>query len=374
MNTKETNQAQCDGEPVAAPNAETVATSAPPASDRFVKPDDAGQALPPLVSAEYVQQLQASGHYDRVRYIIEPTDKELALSGHWDTSGERCDTVVRGLQHKYTQTALLLVTDSCFAHCRYCFRKRFVGQSSDEIAVDYAEVARYVAAHPEINNILLSGGDPLTLPTEQLEAIVEPFLSIEHVTSIRFGTKAIVYLPRRLAERRLLRLLERIRQAGKAACLIVHVDHYGELSPETDDLLRDLRAAGVQLLNQTVMLRHINDDPDVLTQTFATVHRLGIRQYYLFQARPVRGATHFQTPLRQGVRIAQEVTRRLNGMEKSFRFVMSHETGKIEILDLSDDDRLIMRYQQCTQPAKIGRVFSRPCPPDARWLDDLPED
>jgi L-lysine 2,3-aminomutase len=116
----------------------------------------------------------------------------------------------------------------------------------------------------------------------------------------------------------------------------------------------------------------VNDDPEVLAAVFAAMHSLGVRPYYLFQARPVKGATHFQVPLGRGVEIVHEVSRRLNGLEKTFRYIMSHSTGKIEILDLAEDNRLYMRYHRSRDVEKIGRVFSRPYRDGACWLDDLP--
>jgi L-lysine 2,3-aminomutase len=119
-------------------------------------------------------------------------------------------------------------------------------------------------------------------------------------------------------------------------------------------------------------MRQVNDDPEVLATLFAGLHAMGVRPYYLFQARPVKGATHFQVPLGRGAEIVREVNRRLHGLEKTFRYIMSHRTGKIEILDLAEDNRLYMRYHQNKDVERIGRVFSRPYREGACWLDDLP--
>ena len=326
------------------------------------------------VTKFYDNQIRNSGYYEQLRHLVEPSLKEFDSPGSLDTSGEHDNTVVVGLQHKYPQTGLLLVTDRCASYCRYCFRKRIVGHDSDEIAPDFAKVAEYIARHPEMNNVLLSGGDPMVLNTKQLHAIMDHLLSIRHLSSIRFGTKSVAFYPPRFADPSLPGLFQRIQEAGKAAIIVGHFDHIGEISDEAVANIRKLRAIGVQFLNQAVLLNRINDDADILARTFARCHEIGSRPYYLFQARPVKAASHFQVPFRRAVPIVRGINQRLSGIQKTFKYIMSHYTGKIEILDLGDDGRLYMRYHQCKDAGKIGRIFSRPCPDGACWLDDLPED
>ena len=139
------------------------------------------------VTKFYNEQIRSSGYYEQLKHIVEPTLKEFESSGTLDTSGEHDNTVVPGLQHKYRQTGLLLVTDKCASYCRYCFRKRLVGNDSDEITPDYANAARYMRSHPEMNNVLLSGGDPFTLNTNQLHHMMDQLLTVPNLTPIRFG-------------------------------------------------------------------------------------------------------------------------------------------------------------------------------------------
>src|SRR5215510_8578035 len=325
------------------------------------------------VTKFYNDVILKSGYYEQLKHIVEPSLKEFDSSGKLDTSGEHDSTVVPGLQHKYRQTGLLLVTDRCASYCRYCFRKRIVGNDSDEIAPDYARVASYIQGHPEINNVLLSGGDPFVLSTHKLHRIMDHLLPIPHLTSIRFGTKTIAFYPPRFADPALPALFERILRAGKAPIIVAHFDHVGEISEEAETNIARLRTNGVQFLNQTVLLGKVNDDPDILAATFGKCHSIGVRPYYLFQGRPVKGASHFQIPLRRGVEIVRGVNRRLSGIEKTFKYIMSHYTGKIEILDISPDKRLYMRYHQNRNPDMVGKIFSRPYQEGACWLDDLPE-
>ncbi|MBR1033829.1 KamA family radical SAM protein [Bradyrhizobium liaoningense] len=325
------------------------------------------------VTKFYREQIAKGRYYDQLKRIVEPSLDEFESPGTLDTSGEHDNTVVPGLQHKYPQTGLLLVTERCGSYCRYCFRKRIVGKASDEIAPDFDQVAQYITRHPEMTNVLLSGGDPFVLSTAKLNRILDHLLPINHLSSIRFGTKMLAYQPRRFEDSALPTLFERIHKAGKTPIIVTHFDHVGEISSDAEHKVRSLRAQGVQFLNQAVLLAKVNDDPKILAETFAKCHDTGVRPYYLFQARPVKGASHFQVALRRGIEIARGVNQRLSGIEKTFKYIMSHYTGKIEILDLADDSRVYMRYHQNKVPEKIGQIFSRPHVEAACWLDDLPE-
>ena len=324
------------------------------------------------VTPFYRDQIRKSGYYDQLKYIVEPSLNEFTSPGSLDTSGEHDHTVVPGLQHKYAQTGLLLVTDRCASYCRYCFRKRLVGNDSKEVAPDYTAVADYIKRHPEMTNILMSGGDPFVLSTQKLHKILDHLLPIEHLSSIRFGSKTVAFAPKRFEDPGLPALFQRILDAGKTPVIVAHFDHIGEISEESERGIRKMRAAGVQFLNQSVLLAKVNDNPDTLAATFAKCHAIGVRPYYLFQGRPVKAASHFQVPLRRGIEIARGVNQRLSGIQKTFKYIMSHYTGKIEILDLGSDGRVYMRYHQNKNPEKIGKIFSRPYVEGAYWLDDLP--
>jgi KamA family protein len=325
------------------------------------------------VTKFYDNQIRNSGYYEQLKHIVEPSLQEFSSPGKLDTSGEHDSTVVPGLQHKYRQTGLLLVTDRCASYCRYCFRKRIVGNDSDEIAPDYAVVGEYIRQHPEMNNVLLSGGDPFVLKTEKLHRIMDHLLPIPHLTSIRFGTKTIAFYPPRFADPTLPEFFKRLIEARKMPVIVAHFDHFGEVSEEAERNILRLREVGVQFLNQTVLLGNVNDDPDILAATVQKCHSMGVRPYYIFQGRPVRGASHFQVPLRRGIEIIRGLNQRLSGIQKTFKYIMSHYTGKIEILDLADDNRIYMRYHQNRDPRLVGKIFSRPYSEGACWLDDLPQ-
>ncbi|MBB4232865.1 KamA family radical SAM protein [Rhizobium mongolense] len=342
---------------------------------RTVSPDElaAHSITRYRVTRSYREQIINSGYYDQLKFIVEPSFEEFESPGNLDTSGEHDNTVVSGFQHKYAQTGLLLATDRCASYCRYCFRKRIVGKDSDEIAADLGEIESYIGVHPEMTNVLVSGGDPFVLRTGRLHQILDHLLPFPHLNSIRFGTKMLAYAPKRFEDPALLALFQRIHDARKAAVIVTHFDHIGEISVDAERSIRSLCTRGVQFLNQTVLLAKVNDDPETLAATFAKCHQMGIRPYYLFQGRPVKGASHFQVPLRRGLNIVRGIDQRLSGIQKTFKYIMSHYTGKIEILDLGADGRVYMRYHQNKDPEKIGKIFSRAYVEGGCWLDDLPE-
>ncbi len=184
--------------------------------------------------------------------------------------------------------------------------------------------------------------------------------------------KTITFNPIRLRDPKLKSVFERIINAGKAAVVVTHFDHFAEISDEARARIRELREIGVQFLNQGVLLKGVNDDEPTLIRTFANLHAIGLRPYYLFQTRPVLGASRFQVPLREGVTLVRAAQHNLSGIQKTFRYVMSHVTGKIEILGFdAKTDRLILRYHQAKDPNMVGLVFSKNCAADARWLDEL---
>lgn len=168
------------------------------------------------------EQITQGGQYEQLKHVVEPSVEEFESPGSLDQSGEHDNTVVPGLQHKYAQTGLLLVTDRCGSYCRYCFRKRIVDKDSDEIAPDVAAAARYIGSHPEITNVLLSGGDPFVLSTSKLNSILNHLLLITHLESVRFGTKMVAYQPQRFEDSALAALFQRIRDANKTAIIVTH--------------------------------------------------------------------------------------------------------------------------------------------------------
>jgi lysine 2,3-aminomutase len=202
------------------------------------------------VNDYYLSLIDWSNPDDPLRKIVIPNSAELQEYGRWDASDEDTNYVVPGCQHKYKTTALLLVSEVCGAYCRFCFRKRLFRADVKEAVTDVQEGLEYISRHPEINNVLLTGGDPFVLATHKLRLIIEKLRSIEHVKIIRIGSKMPVFNPMRIYEdHALLELLRQNSTAEKRIYVMVHVNHPREITQEARKCFQALHDAGVILVN-----------------------------------------------------------------------------------------------------------------------------
>ncbi|MFW9847425.1 MAG: KamA family radical SAM protein, partial [Candidatus Thorarchaeota archaeon] len=297
---------------------------------------------------------------------------ELISEGSYDTSGELSNTVLSGLQHKYKQTALILATAECAMYCRHCFRKRLVGLPSQEILRDIEAAVEYIRNHEEINNILVTGGDPFTLDTFRISNLLEALSSVPHLEFIRFGTRIPVTYPMRiLHDEGLLEVLRKHSRLSRRLFVVTQFNHPNEITEESIAAIDRLMSAGVVVNNQTVLLKGVNDDPAVLSNLQNRLVSIGVNPYYVFQCRPVaRVKKTFQVPLYYGYQIVEEAKKLLNGHSKRFRYIMSHHTGKIEILGIFDR-KFLFKYHQAKDSNDQGRIFTREVDKTATWLDDL---
>jgi len=325
----------------------------------------------PFRSNEYYLSLidWKDGH-DPLRRIIVPDLRELRAGGSADPSCEKDYTKKPGLQHKYDQTGLLLLTDVCGGICRFCFRKRLFMSCERETVKDVSANIEYIREHKEITNVLLTGGDPLTLETRHLESILRELREIPHVNIIRIGSKMLAYNPYRiLNDPNLLYVLSRYSTPEKRIYLMAHFNHPRELTEVSVRAAEALRNAGVIVVNQTPILNGINDEPEILTMLFRNLSFAGISPYYVFQCRPTSGNHLFQVPVEQSYEILQKSWQACSGLAKRARFVMSHTTGKIEIVGKTAT-HVFMRYHQAADPANIGKFMIFHADPVARWFDD----
>ncbi len=329
---------------------------------------------PMSVTPYYLSLIDWSDPHDPIRKMAIPSDGELSPIGSYDTSGERENTKLPGLQHKYTKTALVLVTNRCAVYCRHCFRKRLVGLPSEEILKRFEDAAGYITEHREINNVLLTGGDPLVLSTDAISFMLESLLRIDHLNFIRIGTRVPVVLPNRITEDSELRALFReSSRPGKRIYVVSQFNHPREITEKSTAAVAALIRSGVIVSNQAVLLKGVNDDPDVLAELQSRLVGIGVSPYYVFQCRPVkRVQSSFQVPLARAYRIVEEAKAMLDGHSKNFKFVMSHRTGKIEVVGIANDE-VYLRYHQAKDQEDIGRFFRRRLTPGAGWLDDLGE-
>jgi lysine 2,3-aminomutase len=328
---------------------------------------------PMSIPRYYLSLIDPGDRNDPIRKMAVPSTGELDLDGSYDTSGERKNTKLPGLQHKYKNTVLLLSANVCSMYCRHCFRKRMVGLSNDEIIGRFHEAYEYLASHTEVNNVLISGGDSLILPTHVLGHFLAQLTRLEHLDYIRFGSRMAVTFPDRiLKDPELLELFRAYSRKERRIYLHTQFNHPREITEESTEAVHRVIKSGVIVNNQTVLLRDVNDTPEILADLQRNLVRIGVNPYYVFQCRPVkRVKNHFQVPLAEGYRIVAKARGMLDGLSKRFRYAMSHERGKIEILGILGDE-IFFKHQQARDPEDVSRFFKRKLDETAGWLDDLP--
>lgn len=227
-----------------------------------------------------------------------------------DPLGEAAHEVAPELVQRYPDRALLLVTDRCSVYCRFCTRSRMVGQGGGSRSLEaLAPAFAYLAAHPEIRDVIVSGGDPLVGSTDRIAAVLERLAAIPSVDTVRIATRVPVTLPMRIDD-----ALCRALRTHRATWVMTHFNHPRELTPEATDALARLVDHGLPVMNQTVLLRGVNDDAQTLEDLFRGLVRCRVRPYYLLQADPVRGTAHLRTPLSAGVSIMERLQGRLSGI------------------------------------------------------------
>lgn len=327
---------------------------------------------PMSITKYYLSLINKKDKNDPIRKMVVPSPEELVLSGSYDTSGERENTKIIGLQHKYSQTALILSTNRCAAYCRFCFRKRLVGLPNKEVIRRFNNAVNYIKDHKEINNVLISGGDPLVLPTELIEKFLKALSKISHLDFIRLCSKVPVTFPDRiLDDKALLDLLKKYSVKNKRTYVVTHFNHPREITKKSINAINKLIKSNIIINNQTVLLKEVNDDPDTLAELQNKLVGIGVNPYYVFQCRPVkRVKNNFQVPLYKGYEIVEKAKKKLDGHSKSFKYVMSHRTGKIEIVGIIGDE-IYLKYNQAKNPKNIGKFFKRKLNKTAGWFDDL---
>jgi lysine 2,3-aminomutase len=227
-----------------------------------------------------------------------------------DPLGEVQHQVAPHLVQRYPDRVLLLATDRCAVYCRFCTRSRMVGGGEGAVSMaDLEPALAWLRAHPEVRDVIVSGGDPLAMATDRLARVVEAVRAVRSVETIRLATRVPVTLPMRIT-RELLTALRPFHPLW----VMTHFNHPAELTPESIDACERLVDAGFPVNNQTVLLAGINDDASTLERLFRGLVRARVRPYYLLQADPVRGTGHLRTPLARGIEIMEALQGRLSGI------------------------------------------------------------
>jgi len=310
---------------------------------------------------------------DPIRRIIIPSNDELRNGGALDPSNERRYTVCRGLEHKYGPTALLLVSRACGGVCRFCFRKRIFMMDNDDAVPDLKEALKYIRGHREINNVLISGGDPLMLPPKRIRRLISTLDSIPHVRFMRIGTKIPAYNPHRIiGNQDLLDVVREFSSSEKKLYFVTDFNHPRELTSQAKRALSQLQDAGAVITNQTPLLKGVNDDERVLSELFNGLASMGIPPYYVFQCRPTVGNSTFSVPIEKGYSILEATKENTSGLAKRSRFIISHRTGKLEVCALTGEN-IIFKYHNAAREEDTGRVLVFRRNENATWLDDYTE-
>lgn len=265
--------------------------------------DQATRKLPMSITPYYMSLIAPDDPDQAIRRCVVPTYQEAVFSPGeaLDPLGEKDDMKAPGLVHRYPDRVLLLATNSCSTLCRYCTRHRLISTGHDEGRYNKRNLEKalaYIRKHKEVRDVLISGGDPLTLPTERLEWIIRQVRSIDHVEMIRIGSKVTAVLPQRITPE----LVNMLRQYHPLF-VSLHFTHPDELTPEAGRACTRLADAGIPLGSQTVLLSGINDNVDTLKRLFQGLLKFRVRPYYLYQCDPILGSSHFRTPVSRGLEI-----------------------------------------------------------------------
>jgi len=288
--------------------------------------------LPVAVTPYYAALIDRVDPDDPIRRCVIPTDRELlhAEAESDDPLHEEIDSPVPGLVHRYPDRVLFLVTDFCSTYCRYCTRSRRVGHAQNlgitrknwDAALDYIE------EHTEIRDVLISGGDPLTLSDEIVDWLLNRLRRIPHIEIIRAGTKVPAVLPQRITD-----ALVRILKKYHPLWVNIHFTHPRELTPESHQALARLADAGIPLGSQTVLLKGINDNVATMKSLYHGLLRARVRPYYLYQCDPISGSAHFRTPVAKGLEIIQGLRGHTTGLAVPHYVIDAPEGGgKIPLL------------------------------------------
>ena len=323
--------------------------------------EKAGAKLPVGITPYYMALISPHNPEDPLRKTVIPRTAEFVRSAGEadDPLGEDEDSPVPGIVHRYPDRVLFLVHDFCSTYCRYCTRSRVVGHGEIKSTPERIQMGLdYIRRTPAIRDVLLSGGDPLTLSDEKLEWILRELRKIPHVEFVRIGTKVPVVLPQRITPQ-LCRMLRRYHPLWMS----IHFTHPDECTPEVFTACTRLADAGIPLGSQTVLLRGINDNVETMKRLVHELLKMRVRPYYLYQCDPIIGSAHFRTPVSKGLEIIEGLRGFTTGYAvPTYVIDAPGGGGKVPlqpnyVVGRDGDDLLIRNYE--------GRVFRYPDPLDS---------
>ncbi|WP_395479641.1 EF-P beta-lysylation protein EpmB [Candidatus Curculioniphilus buchneri] len=245
-----------------------------------------------------------------LRQVITTNEEFLQVPNFTiDPLNEQHNVAVLGLLHKYKNRVLLIVKGSCAIHCRYCFRRHFPYQNNQGSKSNWLRAIDYIQQHTELNEVILSGGDPLMAKDHELDELISFLETIPHLTTLRIHTRLPVVIPARITEY----LCQRLERCHLKVVLVTHINHAREIDTALSNSMTHLRNAKVTLLNQTVLLRGINDNAQTLANLSETLFSVGILPYYLHLLDRVQGAAHFMVEDKKALIIMQQLWEKVSG-------------------------------------------------------------
>lgn len=303
------------------------------------------------ITPYYANLIRAKG--DPLYRQVVPDPAELTDDGVLDPLAEDKDSPVSSIVHRYPDRVLFLVSHCCASYCRFCTRKRKVGDPTKINPRAIEDGIEYIRNHPEVRDVIISGGDPLMLGDRKLEYILYSLRQIPHVEILRIGTRMPCFLPQRVTKR-LVNMLRRYHPLY----INVHFNHPDEITPQAARALNMLADAGIPLGNQTVLLRGVNDDPYVMRHLMQKLLTVRVRPYYIYQADYVKGTEHFRTPVEKGLEIMEALRGWTSGLAVPY-FVIDAPGGggKIPLLpkyvqEITAEKVVLRNYQ--------GEIFVYP--------------
>jgi lysine 2,3-aminomutase len=266
--------------------------------------------LPFSVTPYFVSLMSGEANCPIFSQVIS-SEKELLADKHemLDPLGEETRQKIPHLVHRYPDRVLFLATDRCAAYCRFCTRKRWVGQGPSPEREQHEEAFRYIEKNPNIKEIIFSGGDPFLLSNERLDNLLTRAFQIQHLEVVRIHSRMLSFAPMRVDSG-----LKEILGKFSPIYLVTHFNHPLEITPITMAAINRLQASGVVLLNQSVLLKGINDDEEILKDLFRILVKLKVRPYYLHQCDMVRGAGHFRVPIRRSIELLNRLRGHISGL------------------------------------------------------------
>jgi len=292
---------------------------------------EASKKFPMAITPYYATLVRTASGNDPVYMMSVPSCLELNDPSYLvdDPLGEEADSPVDGLVHRYKDRVLLVTTSICGMFCRFCTRKRVTGQPEHCCgAAELTGWVNYLREHPEVKDVIVSGGDPFTMETEKLDEILTAIRSVETVETIRIGTRTPVVLPMRI-DSKLVKMLRKHHPVW----INTHFNHPNEITPEAIAACEKLADAGIPLGNQSVLLKGVNDNPEVMAELCRKLIQMRVKPYYIFAPDKVRGTAHFQTTIETGLRVMEYLQANVGGIATPLFVVdLADGNGKVPII------------------------------------------